>query len=114
MKLLSLWNSAQRLTKKHPFVYDHSCLYGINQRSCGILRITPGASVVQEQRKNKGDSHDVSEEDIEKDQVDIIYCGDDMVQIKDKFEGGVMDLEGNIYCIPMQAKALIKIIPCPT
>lgn len=87
-------------------IYDeNSCLYGICQRASGILRITP-ANVIRERLQKNAD-------EIETDQLDIIYCGDDMVHIKDKFEGGVMDLEGNIYCIPMQAKALIKIIPGP-
>jgi len=88
----------------------YSCLYGINQRSCGIIRIIP-SSVMKEQLMKTNVLQHISGEDIIDDQVDIIYTGDDMVQVKDKFEGGVMDLEGNIYCIPMQAKALIKIIP---
>ena len=66
----------------------------------------------QQQNRNLGRPWNDSEADIEAcEQVDIIYCGDDMVHIKDKFEGGVMDVDGNMYCIPMQAKALIKIVP---
>ncbi len=89
---------------------NHSCLYGINQRSCGILRITP-SSVLREQLKGTDALQRLSDKDLENDHVELIYGGDDMVLVKDKFEGGVIDLEGNIYCIPMQAKALIKIVP---
>ena len=77
------------------FVSSDGCLYGIPQRASGILRIVP--------------SKDPSCDD--RDAVDVLYCGDDMVQYKDKFEGGVIDLEGNIYCIPLRAKALLKVIP---
>ena len=64
------------------------CLYGIPQRASGILRITPD------------------------DTVDVLYCGDEMVSIKDKFEGGVLcPTNGHIYCIPMRAKECIKVIP---
>lgn len=64
------------------------CLYGIPQRASGILRITPD------------------------DDVDVLYCGDEMVSYKDKFEGGVLcPTNGHIYCIPMRAKECIKIVP---
>ena len=76
------------------FVSRDGCLYGIPQRAAGVIRIVP-ASI-----------HGGKE-----DHVDVLYCGDDMVQIKDKFEGGVIDLDGNMYCIPLRAKKLLKIIP---
>jgi hypothetical protein len=76
------------------FVTRDGCLYGIPQRAAGVVRIVPAAI-------HGG----------EEDYVDVLYCGDDMQQIKDKFEGGVIDLEGNIYCIPLRAKKLVKVIP---
>ncbi len=77
------------------FVSKDGCLYGIPQRAAGVLRIIPGYLL--------GEGKD--------DLVDVIYCGDQMVQLKDKFEGGVIDPKGNIYCIPLRAKTLMKIIP---
>ncbi len=76
------------------FASVDGCLYGIPQRAAGVIRIVPA--------------------DIyggEEDHVDVLYCGDDMVSCKDKFEGGVIDLEGNMYCIPLRAKQLLKVIP---
>jgi hypothetical protein len=76
------------------FVSRDGCLYGIPQRALGVLRIIP-TSV-------SGLSEDI---------VDVLYCGDEMVGCKDKFEGGVIDLKGNIYCVPLRAKKLLKVIP---
>lgn len=76
------------------FVSRDGCLYGIPQRASGVVRIVPSSI-------HGG----------EEDHVDVLYCGDDMVHIKDKFEGGVIDHNGNIYCIPLRAKKLLKIIP---
>ncbi len=71
-----------------------TALYGIPQRAAGVLRIIPGYLL------GGGD-----------DQVDVMYCGDEMVQMKDKFEGGVIDPSGNIYCIPLRSKTLMKVVP---
>jgi hypothetical protein len=60
-------------------------LYGIPQRSTGVLRIVPDY-----QSGN--------------DQVDIVDCGEALVGVKDKFEGGVMGLDGRIYCMPLRSK----------
>jgi hypothetical protein len=76
------------------FVSRDGCLYGIPQRASGVLRIIPS-----------------SVSGLLEDIVDVLYCGDEMVGCKDKFEGGVIDLEGNIYCIPLRAKKLLKVIP---
>jgi len=43
--------------------------------------------------------------------VDTIYCGDEMVSTKDKFEGGVLGSDGKIYCIPLRSKSFVNIIP---
>jgi len=43
--------------------------------------------------------------------VDVLYCGDEMSSCKDKFEGGVLGSDGCIYCIPLRAKRLIRIVP---
>jgi len=83
------------------FVSTDGCLYGIPQRASGVVRITP-SNVVK-----RLDPECVDPEDC----VDVLYCGDDMIKYKDKFEGGVMDLNGNIYCIPLRAKMLLKVIP---
>jgi len=64
------------------------CLYGIPQRATGILRIDPT------------DDH-----------VDVMSCGEKMIDTKDKFEGGVMGLDGAMYCIPLRTKTCVKIIP---
>jgi len=60
------------------FVAKDGCLYGIPQRASGVIRISPA-----------------SEFDGEEDDVDVLYCGDDMVSIKDKFEGGKYVLMSN-------------------
>jgi hypothetical protein len=57
-------------------------MYGIPQRAIGVLRVTPGGW-----------------ED-GKDHVDLI-----------PFEGGVLGLDGCIYCIPLKSKTCVKIIP---
>ena len=53
------------------FVAIDGCLYGIPQRASGVIRISPA-----QLHGGKDDN------------VDVLYCGDDMVNIKDKFEGG--------------------------
>lgn len=73
------------------------CLYGIPQRAMGVLRISPP-------RPGMG-----SEEEA----IDIIPCGENMVGTGDKFEGGVMCQDDCIYCIPLRARACVKIIPRP-
>ncbi len=76
------------------FVASDGCLYGIPQRGVGVLRIIPSF-----------------DSDGSGDQVDIIPCGENMMGVKDKFEGGVMGHDGCIYCIPLRARACVKIIP---
>lgn len=48
------------------------CLYGIPQRAIGVLRIVPGGAP-------DGDDH-----------VDLIPCGENMLSVKDKFEGTLL------------------------
>ena len=45
------------------------CLYGIPQRAIGVLRIVPGGAP-------NGEDH-----------VDLIPCGENLLAVKDKFEG---------------------------
>jgi hypothetical protein len=78
------------------FAGRDGCLYGIPQRACGVLRISPG----------KGKE--------EEDHVDIMDCGPTLLGVKDKFEGGVMGQDGNIYCIPLRAKTCVKVMPAPS
>ena len=75
------------------FVARDGCLYGIPQRATGVLRIVPARS------------------EGEDDHVDIMDCGQDLVAVKDKFEGGVMGADGCIYCIPLRCKTCVKIVP---
>lgn len=74
------------------FTGRDGCCYGVPQRATGVLRITPTTS------------------DQDDDHVDIMDCGP-ISGVKDKFEGGVMSNDGNIFCIPLRAKACVKIIP---
>jgi hypothetical protein len=77
------------------FCGSDGCLYGIPQRAIGVLRVTPG------EKEDGSDDH-----------VDIIPCGEDMMTVKDKFEGGVLGpSDGGIYCIPLKSKTCVKIIP---
>ena len=69
------------------------CLYGIPQRAMGVLRIQPAAFLGEE------------------DHVDIMPFDEEMVRIKDKFEGGVMGMDGSIYCMPLRARRCVRIIP---
>ena len=48
---------------------------------------------------------------VQDEHVDVIYCGDDVVSCKDKFEGGVEGMDGKIYCIPLRAKSFVNIVP---
>ena len=75
------------------FACRDGALYGIPQRSCGMLRIVPASS-----------------ED-ESDHVDIVDCGLDLVAVKDKFEGGVLASNGCVYCLPMRAQTCVKLVP---
>ena len=61
-------------------------VYGIPQRSCGVLRIVPPKS------------------DSDAEHVDIMHCGEEMMGVKDKFEGGVLGMDGCIYCIPLRGE----------
>ena len=87
------------------FVAQDGCVYGIPQRSSGVLRIVPPG--IKRWDRN---GHPLPDDE---EHVDVIYCGDDMVSCKDKFEGGVLGMDGCIYCIPLRAKAFVKIIPGP-
>lgn len=78
---------------------------GITQRSSGVLRLIPPGV-------KRWDSEGNALPD-DSEYIDVMYCGDDMVSCKDKFEGGVMGLDGNMYCIPLRAKAFVKVIPGP-
>lgn len=77
------------------FTGRDGCLYGVPQRASGVLCVIPPAA---------------DREEI----IDMLYCGDDMVGCKDKFEGGVMGADDNIYCIPLRAKSLLKVVPGPS
>lgn len=77
------------------FVGRDGCLYGIPQRATGVLRITP-ASVDTE---------------LTNDHVEIMDCGEELIGVKDKFEGGVLGADGCIYCIPLRCRICVKIVP---
>lgn len=85
------------------FIGNDDCVYGIPQRSSGVLRIIPPGV------KRYGRDGSLLPDDDE--HVDVIYCGDDMVSCKDKFEGGVLGSDGKVYCIPLRAKSFVNVIP---
>ena len=93
------------------------CLYGIPQRAMGVLRIRPAAGnskvVTDGASSSSSSSNDCEEETEEKeeDHVDIIPFDEEMVRIKDKFEGGVMGTDGSIYCMPLRARRCVRIVP---
>lgn len=71
-------------------------VYGIPQRARGVVRVKPATN---------------SEDEPE---VTVLNCGDEFDAYsdgKDKFEGGVMGSDGCIYCIPLRAKHVLKVIP---
>lgn len=69
-------------------------VYAIPQRAPGILRIAPNR-------------HNSSEPGI----VTMMDCGAVPPDMWDKCEGGVMGGDGCIYCIPLRAKHVVKIVP---
>lgn len=77
------------------FCGSDGCLYGIPQRAMGVLRISPPQVGLGNEEET----------------IDIISCGENMVGTVDKFEGGVMGPDDCIYCIPLRARACVKIIP---
>ena len=71
--------------------------YAIPQRASSVLRVVPPV------QKENGEE--------EEDMVEMLYCGDEMVGVKDKFEGGVMGgRDGAIYCIPLRAKSVLRVL----
>ena len=87
----------------HRFLGKDDCIYGVPQRSSGILRIIPPG--VARYGRN-GVALSTKEE-----HIDIMYVGDEMVSCKDKFEGGVLGRDGKIYCIPLRAKVFVVVEP---
>ena len=83
------------------FAGRDGCLYGIPQRATGVLRITP-AKVLRDEGW-----------EVDEDHVDIMDCGEDMMAVKDKFEGGVLGQDGCIYCMPLRSRICVKVIPGP-
>ncbi|CAB9518562.1 expressed unknown protein [Seminavis robusta] len=80
------------------FVGRDGCLYGIPQRATGVLRVIPA-------------QFDEAGNEVEKDHVDILDYGEDLVGVKDLFEGGVLGQDGCIYCIPLRARVCVKVVP---
>lgn len=73
--------------------------YGIPQRARGVVRVMPG----------EGEGEGACT-------VTVLECGaefDEWSNGKDKFEGGVMGDDGCIYCMPLRAKRVLKVIPGP-
>jgi len=44
----------------------------------------------------------------------MMCCGDNMVNYKDKFEGGVTSQDGIMFRMPLRAKGALKIMPSNT
>lgn len=38
-------------------------------------------------------------------------CGPSLINVKDKFEGGVLGGDGCVYCIPLRSKVCVKVVP---
>lgn len=80
------------------FCARDGAVYAIPQHARGVMRIAPN-------RDDPEHGEPV---------VDILYCGEKIVATKDKFEGGVLGpMDGCIYCIPLRAKRVVKVIPGP-
>lgn len=78
--------------------FSHSISLHISANS--VIRIRPPSI--------SSDSDEIYEEE---EHIDMLYCGDSQVAFKEKFEGGVLGAsDGNIYCIPLRAKAVLKVI----
>eukprot|EP00928_Gymnodinium_smaydae_P005669 TRINITY_DN11936_c0_g1_i1.p1 TRINITY_DN11936_c0_g1~~TRINITY_DN11936_c0_g1_i1.p1 ORF type:complete len:457 (-),score=94.72 TRINITY_DN11936_c0_g1_i1:52-1371(-) len=77
------------------FACRDGAVYAIPQRAHGVLRIAPAPS---------GSGEDA--------EVTRLDCGIDPEMV-DKFEGGVMGGDGCVYCIPLRAKRVVKIVPGP-
>lgn len=81
------------------FDYSICYSYAIPQRASSVLRVVPPGV-----KDNEEDNED-------EDMVEMLYCGDSMVAVKDKFEGGVMGgKDGAIYCIPLRAKSVLRVM----
>eukprot|EP00945_MAST-04E_sp_MAST-4E-sp1_P008010 g8010.t1 len=77
------------------FCASDGCIYAIPQRAYGILKIEPSADRTKDAT------------------VLSLDCGggEYMKFQKDKFEAAVMGADGAMYCIPLRAKQIVKIIP---
>jgi hypothetical protein len=71
------------------FTAQDGRLYGIPQRATGIICVTP-ASVLWKSLLQSSPADEAL------DHVDIIDCGDNLVGVKDKFEGGVLGADKNM------------------
>merc|ERR1711972_688368 len=78
------------------FTGRDGAVYGIPQRARGVVRVKPSP--------DSGGEPDVT----------VLNCGDEFSMYsdgKDKFEGGVMGSDSCIYCIPLRAKHVLRVIP---
>ena len=80
------------------FCASDGCIYAIPQRAHGVLKIEPSADRTKDAK------------------VVSLDCGggEYMKHQKDKFEAAVMAQNGEIFCIPLRAKQIVKIIPGKT
>ena len=76
------------------FCGGDGAVYAVPQRSKCVLRVVPPAP---------GDLSDPV--------VEMLDCGGDFDQYKEKFEGGELMPDGSILCIPLRAKHALKIVP---
>lgn len=68
-------------------------VYGIPQRARGVLKIS--------EREDNGVNDGVL--------IEILDCGQNIKQYKDKFEGGVLGKDGCVYCMPLICKDVLRI-----
>jgi hypothetical protein len=78
-------------------------VYAIPQRSRYVLRIVPSVA----RPNGVGDVENGGDDA----RVELLDCGEAFAGCKDKFEGGVMGADGCMYCIPLRAKWVLKILP---
>ena len=88
------------------FLAKDGAIYAIPQRAHGILKITPSKDP-----KNVEASveylyfHNTNSSVIDEDEAEYFKLQ------KDKFEAAVMAPDGDMYCIPLRAKRIVKIVP---
>ena len=88
------------------FLSQDGCIYAIPQRAHGILKVTPSKDPKNIDAKVEylyfhNTNYDIIDEEE----------GEYFKLQKDKFEAAVMGNDGVMYCMPLRAKRIVKIVP---